>query len=96
MKNNITELVFILDRSGSMSGLEGDTIVDVINLKCSPDDAPALCMTDGIFPAYHMNKKHWVSVVYSMVPAPLSAADTGTDSSSDTNNTKGINFLCIR
>ena len=26
MKNNISELVFILDRSGSMSGLEGDTI----------------------------------------------------------------------
>ena len=25
-KNNITELVFILDRSGSMNGLEGDTI----------------------------------------------------------------------
>ena len=26
MKNNITELVFILDRSGSMSGLERDTV----------------------------------------------------------------------
>ncbi len=26
MNNNTTELVFILDRSGSMSGLEGDTI----------------------------------------------------------------------
>ena len=26
MKNNVTELVFIFDRSGSMSGLEGDTI----------------------------------------------------------------------
>ena len=26
MKNNITELVFIIDRSGSMSGLESDTI----------------------------------------------------------------------
>ena len=26
MKNNLTELVFILDRSGSMQGLEGDTI----------------------------------------------------------------------
>ena len=26
MKNNITELIFILDRSGSMSGLESDTI----------------------------------------------------------------------
>ena len=26
MKNNVTELVFILDRSGSMAGLENDTI----------------------------------------------------------------------
>lgn len=26
MKNNVTELVFILDRSGSMSGLEKDTV----------------------------------------------------------------------
>ena len=26
MKNNLTEMVFILDRSGSMSGLEADTI----------------------------------------------------------------------
>ena len=25
-KNNVTELVFILDKSGSMSGLESDTI----------------------------------------------------------------------
>ena len=25
-KNNLTELVFILDRSGSMAGLESDTI----------------------------------------------------------------------
>ena len=26
MKKNLTELVFILDRSGSMAGLEDDTI----------------------------------------------------------------------
>ena len=26
MKKNLTELVFILDRSGSMSGLEADTV----------------------------------------------------------------------
>lgn len=26
MKNNLTEMVFILDRSGSMHGLEEDTI----------------------------------------------------------------------
>ena len=27
MKRNLTELVFIVDRSGSMGGLESDTIV---------------------------------------------------------------------
>ena len=26
MKNNVTELVFILDKSGSMAGLETDTV----------------------------------------------------------------------
>ena len=26
MNNNLTEMVFILDKSGSMSGMEGDTI----------------------------------------------------------------------
>lgn len=27
MKKNLTEMVFILDKSGSMAGLEADTIV---------------------------------------------------------------------
>lgn len=30
MRKDLTELVFIIDRSGSMSGLESDTIVDLI------------------------------------------------------------------
>lgn len=30
MKKGLTEIVFILDRSGSMHGLEADTIVDSI------------------------------------------------------------------
>lgn len=30
MRKNLTEIVFILDRSGSMSGLEQDTIEDLI------------------------------------------------------------------
>ena len=32
MKNNITELVFILDRSGSMSGLESEVLHDCVKL----------------------------------------------------------------
>ena len=54
MKKNLTELVFILDRSGSMAGLEADTIeavistvlfdneTDVIHDRISLDRVPAL------------------------------------------------------
>ena len=33
MRKNLTEIVFILDRSGSMSGLEADTIGGLKNRK---------------------------------------------------------------
>ena len=35
----------------------------LVNLKADPADARLLCETyQGITPAYHMNKKHWISV----------------------------------
>ena len=40
-----------------------DEIVEVVNLKASPDEIPALTDRPGIFPAWHMNKKHWISVI---------------------------------
>ena len=52
-ENNITELVFILDRSGSMSGLESDTIggFNAVIEKQKKEDVPAHTMfiitTDG-------------------------------------------------
>lgn len=45
-------------------GLEGDAEVDVVNLKI--DDAvlhDQLIHEAGIVPAYHMNKRHWITVV---------------------------------
>lgn len=47
MKNNITEMVFILDRSGSMSGLESDTIGGFNGLirKQKKEDGEALVST---------------------------------------------------
>ena len=58
MKNNITELVCILDRSGSMSGLESDTIGGAIhhigNIRkyARPEDVPEhtifVITTDGL------------------------------------------------
>lgn len=44
-------------------GLTGKDEVDVLNLKCDPLMHGSLCMEDGIIPAYHMNKKQWISVI---------------------------------
>ena len=43
-------------------GLTGEGHVDVVNLKVSPDMLPGLWQEAGVFPAYHMNKTHWVTV----------------------------------
>ena len=58
MRKNLTEIVFILDRSGSMSGLERDTIggaihhIGNIHKYVRPEDVPEHTMfvitTDGM------------------------------------------------
>ena len=42
-------------------GLSGDGDVDIINVKT--DNSEFLRGVAGIFPAYHMSKEHWVSVL---------------------------------
>lgn len=37
--------------------------VDVINLKIQPEQGAALHQIPGIYPAYHMNHKTWISIV---------------------------------
>jgi predicted DNA-binding protein (MmcQ/YjbR family) len=49
-------------RRGALLKNEVRDPVDVMNLKMPPDRIPALCQRDGIYPAYHMNRKFWISV----------------------------------
>ena len=44
-------------------GLNDDGWADVLNLKCDPIMTHALIDHEKIFPAYHMNKEHWISVL---------------------------------
>lgn len=44
-------------------GVFGEEHTDVVNLKCDPNIIPDLIREQGIFPAYHMNKTHWISVL---------------------------------
>ena len=39
------------------------TKVKVLNLKYSTDKILDIIDNKNIFPAYHMNKKHWISIV---------------------------------
>ena len=43
--------------------LRDDTPVDVMNVKCAPELIGALRMQEGILPAYHMNKRHWITIL---------------------------------
>ena len=53
----------ILNVSPKVFGLSGDEKVDVINLKIDPIMMGAFLQEKGIFPAYHMSKTCWISVL---------------------------------
>ena len=44
-------------------GLESDEVIDVVNLKLPTEMFGSFDAADGIYPAYHMNKLHWISVL---------------------------------
>jgi len=51
----------VLDVPRNKLGLPGTQMIDVVNLKCDPILIGSLRGEPGIFPAYHMNKAHWVT-----------------------------------
>ena len=54
----------IMHISGNKVGLSPNIKVDVMNVKCKPEDTfTAREISSGILPAYHMNKKHWISIL---------------------------------
>ena len=44
-------------------GLSSDEAVWVVNMKASQDAIPTLIDRKSIFPAWHMNKKHWITIL---------------------------------
>ena len=44
-------------------GFDSDEVIDVVNLKLPIDMFGSFGASDGVYPAYHMNKLHWVSVL---------------------------------
>lgn len=47
---------------------ESDEVIDVVNLKLPTEMFGSFGATDGVYPAYHMNKLHWISVLLPDTP----------------------------
>lgn len=53
-------------------GRESDAAANVVNFKCAPEIIETIVGAEaGIYPAYHMNKMHWLTV-------SLAECDEGT------------------
>ena len=52
----------LLHNPGEKLGLPGDGILSVVNVKCDPRLIGSFREEPGIFPAYHMNKAHWLTI----------------------------------
>ena len=54
-------IIMRVGRDKLVRGGEGD--VDILNVKCDPMMRASLLRKAGFFPAYHMNKTHWITML---------------------------------
>lgn len=53
----------LMDIPKSKLGIPDDHLVDVLNVKLPPEYLGSVLQLEGVYPAYHMNKEHWVSLL---------------------------------
>ena len=49
-------------------GFDSDEVIDGVNLKLPTEMFGSVGVADGVYPAYHMNKLHWISVLLPDTP----------------------------
>lgn len=52
-------------------GMDSDEVTDVVNLKLPLEMFGSFGADVGVYPAYHMNKLHWVSVLPADAPEEI-------------------------
>lgn len=61
-QNNRKWFAILMPIEASKIGLTTEGKIPVLNVKAKPEAIGSLRMIKGIYPAYHMNKEHWVSL----------------------------------
>ena len=67
-KDNRKWYALLMTLSRRKFGLESEEVRDVVNLTVPIELSCSFGVEDGVYPAYHMNKLHWVSVLLSNAP----------------------------
>ena len=62
-ENNRKWYALVMKVSRRKFGLDSDEVIDVVNLKLPTEMFGSVGKADGVYPAYHMNKLHWISVL---------------------------------
>ncbi len=66
--NNRKWYAIMMKVSRRKFGIDSDEVIDVVNLKQPLEMFGSFGKTDGVYPAYHMNKLHWISVLLPDAP----------------------------
>ncbi len=53
----------VMNISKDKLGLESKEYIDILDVKCFPEMIGGLRKEKGFFPAYHMNKEHWITIL---------------------------------
>ncbi|MEQ4691422.1 MmcQ/YjbR family DNA-binding protein [Providencia manganoxydans] len=48
--------------SKTLSENGGNDMIDIVNIKASPELVGSLRLKEHVYPAYHMNKEHWITI----------------------------------
>lgn len=62
-KDNQKWYLALLSVNGDKLGQKTDEIIEIINLMVRADEMQDILKNKNIYPAYHMNKKHWISII---------------------------------
>ena len=62
-KDNLKWFGIIMNINSKKITNKFDKDIEVMNIKINKDDLDKLLKVNGIYPAYHMNKKSWISIV---------------------------------
>ena len=66
--NNRKWYAIVMRVSRRKFGFDSDEVIDVVNLKLPTEMFGSFSSSDGVYPAYHMNKLHWISVLLPDAP----------------------------